>query len=102
MGWDIELLVLLSKRRKVIGTKCSWTFCNWDKMWLGLLAFGTKCIWDFWSLGQISFFWDTYALGQKALGQNVSGTNYLRGKGQWDNSPKSVLSLGQKVEWTFL
>ena len=79
---------LLSKRKKVIGTKLSWTFCYWEKMYLGLMAFGTKCIWDFWSLGQISFFWDTYALGQKVLGQIVSGTNNLRGDGQWDKSPR--------------
>ena len=102
MGWDIELWELLSKRRKDIGTKRSWTFCYWDKTLLGLVVFGTKCIWDFWSVGQFTFFWDRYALGQKVLGQNVSGTIFLLVTCHWDNSPKSALSLGQKVDWTFL
>ena len=47
-------------------------------------------------------FWDRYALGQKVLGHNVIGTIFLLVTCHWDNSPKSVLSLGQKVDWTFL
>ena len=74
----------------------------WDNLKLGPMVFGTKCSWDFWSLGQFTFFWDTYALGQKVLGQNVIGTIYLLLTYHWDNSPKTDLSLGQKVEWTFL
>ena len=69
---------------------------------LRLAVFGTKCIWDFWSLGQFTFFWDKYVLGQKVLGQIVSGTIFLLVICHWDNSPKSVLSLGKKVDWTFL
>ena len=65
-------------------------------MYLGLFAIGTKSSWDLLLLGQNVFgtfdVWDKSLgfgifLGQKALGQNVRGTNYLRGKGQWDNSP---------------
>ena len=37
-------------------------------------------------------------LGQKALGQNVSGTIHLGGKGQWDNSPR-VNHLWDKWYW---
>ena len=66
------------------------------------MVFGTKCIWDYWSVGQFTFFWDRYALGQKVLGQNVRGTIFLLVTCHWDNSPESVLSLGQKVDWTFL
>ena len=68
-------LELLSKRRKCIGTKCSW-----DLLLLGQNVFGTFGVWD----KSLDF---RIFLGQKALGQNVSGTNYLRGKGQWDKSP---------------
>ena len=49
-------------------------------MQLGPMAIGTKCIWD----KSLDF---GIFLGQKALGQNVSGTIYLGAKGQWDNSP---------------
>ncbi len=68
-------LELLSMRRKDFGTKCSW-----DLLPLGQNVVGTLGIWDKY-LDFLIF------LGQKVLGQNVSGTNYLGAKGQWDNSP---------------
>ena len=64
----------------------------WDNLKLGPMVFGTKCSWDFWSLGQFTFFWDTCALGQKALGQNVVGTF-----GFWDKSLDFRIFLGQKA-----
>ena len=65
---------------------------------MGQLAFGTKCSWDFWHLGQFTFFWDRYALGQKVLGQNVIGTIYLWAESVWDNSPR-VNHLWDKRYW---
>ena len=74
---------------------------------MGPIAIGTKCSWDLWLLGQNVFgtfgFWDKSLefgifLGQKALGQNVSGTILLGGKGQWDNSPR-VNHLWDKRHW---
>ena len=83
--WDIELWELLSKRRKVIGTKRSWnllllgpnvfgTYGYWDKMYLGLLVFGT-----------ILFFLGHIGIGTKGIGT----------KCQWDNLPTGNMSLGQ-------
>ena len=74
---------------------------------MGPIAIGTKCSWDIWLLGQNVFgtfgVWDKSLdfgifLGQKALGQNVSGTILLGGKGQWDNSPR-VNHLWDKRHW---
>ena len=62
----------------------------WDNLKLGPMVFGTKCSWDFWSLGQFTFFWDTYSLGQ-----NDIGTIYPSEKGQWNNSPSDLKSLEQ-------
>ena len=69
---------------------------------MGQNVVGTCGFWDKMYLGQFTFFWDRYALGQKVLGQNVRGTIFLLVTCHWDNSPESVLSLGQKVDWTFL
>ncbi len=66
-------LELLSKRRKDIGTKCSWdlllmgqnvvgTFGVWDKMYLGHLVFGT----NLWISG---YFWDKRQWDKMSVGQ---------------------------------
>ena len=62
---------------------------------MGPFAFGTKCIWDIWHWDKSLDF--GIFLGQKALGQNVSGTNYLGAKGQWDNSPRDNASCIKTV-----
>ena len=60
---------------------------------VGLFAIGTKCSWDIWLLGQNVFgtfgVWDKSLdfqifLGQKALGQNVSGTIHPNLSCHWD------------------
>ena len=42
MGWKFEVLELISKRQKDIGTKCSW-----DIWLLGLNVVGTFGIWAY-------------------------------------------------------
>ena len=76
-------LELLSKRRKDIGTKCSWDLLLLGQNVVGTYAIGTKCIWDIWFLGQISGIWDIF--GTKGIGT----------KCQWDNSPRGKGSVGQ-------
>jgi len=64
---------LLSKRRKDIGSKCSWdllllgqnvvgTYGYWDKMYLGHLVFGT----NLWILG---YFWEKRHWDKMLVGQ---------------------------------
>ena len=57
--------------------------------------FGTFGVWD----KSLDF---QIFLGHMALGQNVIGTIYLWAERFWDNSPRMMLSLGQKAEWTYL
>ena len=77
MGWEFEVLELISKRQKVIGTKCSWdmwlfgrnvvgTFGIWDNS----LFFGTDMHWD-------KRQWDKMSLGQFTCGQKGFGTILL-------------------------
>ena len=77
MGWEFEVLELISKRPKDIGTKCSWdiwllgqnvvgTFGIWDNS----LFFGTDMHWD-------KKYWDKMSLGQFTCGQKVFGTILL-------------------------
>ena len=76
MGWEFEVLELISKRQKDIGTKCSW-----DIWLLGQKVFGTFGVWD----KSLDF---QIFLGHMALGQNVIGTIYLWAARFWDNSPR--------------
>ena len=57
--------------------------------------FGTFGVWD----KSLDF---QIFLGHMALGQNVIGTIFLRSESVWDNSPRKILSLGQKAEWIYL
>ena len=77
MGWEFEVLELISKRQKDIGTKCSWdiwllgqnvvgTFGIWDNS----LFFGTDMHWD-------KRHWDKMSLGQFTCGQKGFGTILL-------------------------
>ena len=81
MGWLFEVLELISKRQKDIGTKCSWdiwllgqnvvgTFGIWDNS----LFFGTDMHWD-------KRHWDKMSLGQFTCGQKGFGTILLGKKG---------------------
>ncbi len=77
--WDIWCLGQISVfwdifGTKGIGTKYQWDNSPRDKMYLGLLVFGT-----------IHFF----------LGQICVGTKGLGTKCQWDNSPRGKGSVGQ-------
>ena len=90
MRWEFEVLELISKRPKDIGTKCSW-----DIWLLGQNVFGTFGFWD------KSLYFRIF-LGHMALGQNVIGKIYLWAERFWDNSPRMMWSLGQKTEWTYL
>ena len=77
MGWEFEVLELIFKRQKDIGTKCSWdiwllgqnvvgTFGIWDNS----LFFGTDMHWD-------KRQWDKMSLGQFTCGQKGFGTILL-------------------------
>ena len=74
MGWEFEVLELISKRQKDIGTKCSW-----DIWLLGQNVVGTFGIWD-----------NSLFLGQICIGTKGIGT-----KCHWDNSPVGRKVLGQ-------
>ena len=63
---------------------------HWDIWLLGQKVFGTFGVWD-----KSLDFW--IFLGHMALGQNVIGTIYLWAERFWDNSPRVILSLGQKA-----
>ena len=67
MGWEFEVLELISKRPKDIGTKRSW-----DNNLLGQNVVGT-----------FGFWYNSLFLGQICI-----GTIYLRAENVWDNSPR--------------
>ena len=62
---------------------------------MGQKVAGTFGVWD----KSLDF---RILLGHMALGQNVIGTIYLWAERFWDNSPRMILSLEQKAEWTYL
>ena len=73
-----------------LGTKGSWEFGFWDKMYLGHLVFGTNLwifgyFWDIWH-------WDKMSLGQFTYGLEVFGTIHLLSKSHWDNSLGDTVS----------